>query len=110
MPNHLQPTGILARISFYHEQGALIEVISQRSRINEIGINPERYDESLFIKIGTRITLYDKHYEVIDTFLKFMPRLNSSTVPEIDPYTYFTDENEQLPNNLFVHVILRPIN
>lgn len=105
----IQPTGILARVSFYHEQGARLEVISQHAHLKELGVVPETYDSTVLFNIGTEIVLHDTRYSIINMGLVVMPRLNSSTVPEIDPVTYFTGTNEQLPNNLFIHVTLRPL-
>lgn len=108
MPDSIQPTGILTRVQFTHEQGARLEVISQRSAINELGLAREQYDGSQFLSVGDEVTLNGEQYEVLNVYLQFLSFLNSSTVPDIDPATYLTDENEQLPNNLFIHVQVRP--
>lgn len=109
MSPSIQPTGILARIQFTHEQGARLQVISLRSTINELGLAPEKWDGSMFLKVGDEVILNEEdHYEVLSVSLQFLPVLNSASVPDINPATYFTDTHEPLPNNLFVHVTVRP--
>jgi hypothetical protein len=107
--SNIQPTGILARVFFHHEKGARMDVISQHAQLKELGVAPETYDGSIFFQVGTALTLNEVRYEIISLDFQVMPFLNSASVPDIDPATYFTDTSEMLPNNLFINVTLRPL-
>ena len=103
MANTLQPTGLLARVMFFHEQGARLEVLSQRSSFNERGLIPDQWDNSRFLRVGSEVKVNNDWYEVITVSLQFMDTING----DLGPNTYFTDTREDLPNNLFIHVMVR---
>ena len=105
----LQPTGILARVNILHEKGVQLEATSLNERIKELGIAPSSFDGSTNLEIGTELELSGKRYEIIDVKLQFRPQLDSASIPEINPETYFTDTNEPLPVNLFIHLVVRSV-
>jgi hypothetical protein len=107
--SNLQPTGILARVNIQHEKGGRLEATSLNARIIELGIAPTLLDGSTNLKIGTELELSGKRYQIIDMSLQFRPELDSASVPNINPNTYFTDTNEPLPVNLFIHLIVRSL-
>ena len=109
MLNQLQPTGILARISFYYDQedgnGGMLEGITQRSGLDKIGLATDSFDQSKWIETGTVITLSGERYKVTKTILKVMETLNG----DLNVNTYFTDTQDPLPNNIFINVFVKRV-
>jgi len=103
----IQPTGLLARIQINHIEGARLEVISQKSRLDEIGLRREKEFNSHVIEQGVKIELYGKHYEIMSVSIQILSELNSSY--ELDEKTYFTSQDEQLPNNVFIYCTVKSI-
>lgn len=101
----IQPTGLLARIQINHEEGARLEVISQKSRLDEIGLKREKEFNSHIIEPGVVIELYGKRYEITSVSVQVLSELNSSY--EFDEKTYFTSQDEQLPNNVFIYCTVK---
>jgi hypothetical protein len=104
----IQPTGILTRVNIYHEKGGLLQATSLNSEIKKLGVAPSSFDNSVNLGINTELELSGKNYKIISISLQFLSQLNSASVPDINPDTYFTETNEPLPNNLFINVTVRP--
>lgn len=107
--NNIEPTGILGRVFFHHEKGGRMDVLSQHLQLRELGVTPETYDDSVILKVGTNLELHGTRYQILAVSIEVLPYLNSASIPAINPETYFTDTSDPLPNNLFIHVTLRPL-